>query len=113
MAVHRLPHEIDHAANLRPLVEQGCDRVLAIGSVGSLSADLPVGSLVCPDDFIALHLGLSVFADERAHGVPGFDAGPAPRSPCRLAVGRGRAARRGRLLAGDRAPLRDARPRSG
>ena len=31
-----LPHEIDHAANLRPLAEQGCDRVLAIGSVGSL-----------------------------------------------------------------------------
>jgi len=70
--VHRLPHEIDHAANLRPLVEQGCDRVLAIGSVGSLSPDLPVGSLVCPDDFIALHLGLSIFSDERAHGVPGF-----------------------------------------
>ncbi len=71
--VHRLPHEIDHAANLRPLVEQGCDRVLAIGSVGSLSPDLPVGSLVCPDDFIALHLGLSTFADERAHRVPAFE----------------------------------------
>jgi 5'-methylthioadenosine phosphorylase len=70
--VYRLPHEIDHAANLRPLAEQGCDRVLAIGSAGSLSADLPVGSLVCPDDFIALHLGLSTFADERAHSVPGF-----------------------------------------
>jgi 5'-methylthioadenosine phosphorylase len=71
---HRLPHEIDHAANLRPLVEQGCDRVLAIGSVGSLSPDLPVGSLVCPDDFIALHLGFSTFADERAHRVPAFAA---------------------------------------
>jgi 5'-methylthioadenosine phosphorylase len=70
--VHRLPHEIDHAANLRPLVEQGCDRVLAIGSVGSLSPELPVGSLVCPDDFIALHLGFSTFADERAHRVPAF-----------------------------------------
>jgi 5'-methylthioadenosine phosphorylase len=68
-----LPHEIDHAANLRPLVEQGCDRVLAIGSVGSLSAELAVGSLVCPDDFIALHVGLSIFADARAHTAPGFD----------------------------------------
>lgn len=68
-----LPDEIDHAANLRALVEQGCDRVLAIGSVGSLSAALPVGSLVCPDDFIALHLGLSTYTDERAHRVPGFD----------------------------------------
>jgi purine nucleoside phosphorylase len=69
-----LPHRIDHAANLRPLLEQGCDRVLAIGSVGSLSPDLGVGSLVCPDDFIALHLGLSIFDDQRAHTAPGFDA---------------------------------------
>ena len=68
-----LPHEIDHTANLRPLAAQGCDRVLAIGSVGSLSAELPVGSLVCPDDFIALHVGLSVFSDARAHSAPGFD----------------------------------------
>jgi purine nucleoside phosphorylase len=70
---YRLPHEIDHAANLQPLVEQGCDRVLAIASVGSLSTELPVGSLICPDDFIALHLGLSTFADERAHMAPSFD----------------------------------------
>lgn len=70
---YRLPHEIDHAENLRALIEGGCDRVLAVGSVGSLSAELPVGSLLCPDDFIALHLGLSIFDDERAHRAPGFD----------------------------------------
>src|SRR5262245_38816608 len=62
-AAYALPHAIDHAANLRPLAEQGCDRVLAIGSVGSLHLELPVGSLLCPDDFIALHVGHSVFAD--------------------------------------------------
>jgi 5'-methylthioinosine phosphorylase len=67
-----LPHEIDHAANLRPLVEQGCDRVLAVASVGSLRTDLPVGSFICPDDFIALHVGLSTFADTRAHTAPAF-----------------------------------------
>jgi 5'-methylthioadenosine phosphorylase len=69
-----LPHEIDHAANLRPLVEQGVDRVLAIASVGSLRTDLPVGSLVCPDDFIALQAGVSIFADTRAHSAPAFAA---------------------------------------
>jgi 5'-methylthioadenosine phosphorylase len=69
-----LPHEIDHAANLKPLVEQGCDRVLAIASVGSLRVDLPVGSLVCPDDFIALHVSDSVFDDIRAHSAPSFAA---------------------------------------
>lgn len=68
-----LPHAIDHEAQLRPLVEQGCDRVLAIGSVGSLRPELGVGSLVCPDDFIALNLGESTFADQRAHTAPGFD----------------------------------------
>jgi 5'-methylthioadenosine phosphorylase len=71
-----LPHAIDHAATLRPLVEQGCDRVLAIGSVGSLRPEeLGVGSLLCPDDFIALNLGDSIFADARAHSAPGFAAG--------------------------------------
>jgi 5'-methylthioadenosine phosphorylase len=68
-----LPHQIDHEATLRPLLDQGCDRVLAIGSVGSLRAELQVGCLLCPDDFIALHLGFSIFADERAHTAPGFD----------------------------------------
>ncbi len=68
-----LPHLIDHEANLRPLAELGCDRVLAISSVGSLRAELGVGSLVCPDDFIALHLERSIFADARAHTAPGFD----------------------------------------
>jgi 5'-methylthioadenosine phosphorylase len=68
-----LPHSIDHEANLRALVEQGCDRVLSIGSVGSLRPEeLGVGSLVCPDDFIALNLGDSIFEDVRAHSAPGF-----------------------------------------
>jgi 5'-methylthioadenosine phosphorylase len=70
---YTLPHRIDHAANMRALAEQGCDRVLAIGSVGSLHAELAVGSFACPDDFIALQLGLSALSDLRAHRPPGFD----------------------------------------
>jgi 5'-methylthioadenosine phosphorylase len=69
-----LPHEIDHEGNLRAVAEQGCDRVLGIGSVGSLKAEIPVGAFVCPDDFIALDQGESIFADERAHSAPGFAA---------------------------------------
>ena|ERR1700742_2472482 len=68
-----LPHRIDHEANLRPLAEQGVDRVLAISSVGSLKPELPVGTLVCPDDFIALHLDDSIYDDARAHSAPSFD----------------------------------------
>src|SRR5438552_12774002 len=69
------PHEIDHVANLRALDELGCDRILAIGSVGSLKPEIGVGSFVCPDDFIALHVGISAFDDERGHRVPGFHYG--------------------------------------
>jgi 5'-methylthioadenosine phosphorylase len=68
-----LPHRIDYEANLRPLAEQGVDRVLAISSVGSLKPELPVGTLVCPDDFIALHLHRSIYDDPRAHSAPSFD----------------------------------------
>ncbi len=68
-----LPHQIEHEANLRPLAEQGVDRVLAISSVGSLKPALPVGTLVCPDDFIALHLDNSIYDDARAHSAPSFD----------------------------------------
>jgi len=67
------PHRIDHEANMRRLVEDGCDRVLALGSVGGLRRELGVGTFLCPHDFIALHVGLSSFEDRRAHVVPGFD----------------------------------------
>jgi 5'-methylthioinosine phosphorylase len=72
---YTLPHQIDHLANLRSLADAGCDRVLAIGSVGSLDPGLAIGSFLCPDDFIALQLGVSAFDDARGHAMPGFDRG--------------------------------------
>ena len=68
-----LPHRIDHLANMRSLAEAGCDRVLALGSVGGLHRQLGPGTFVCPDDFIALDAGPAAVEDERAHSVPGFD----------------------------------------
>jgi len=70
---YRLPHLIDHAANLRSLLEAGCERALAICSVGSLKPELGVGSLVCPHDFIALQVTITSFDDARGHATPGFD----------------------------------------
>jgi 5'-methylthioadenosine phosphorylase len=70
---YRLPHAIDHAANLRSLAEAGCDRVLAICSAGSLDAGLGVGSFVCPHDFIALQVTVTIFDDARGHAMAGFD----------------------------------------
>jgi 5'-methylthioadenosine phosphorylase len=54
-------------------MESGCDRVLAVGSVGSLREEIGVGSIVCPDDFIALQLRLTTLDDASAHTAPGFD----------------------------------------
>ncbi len=81
-AIHRhgdaylLPHRIDHAANLRALLAAGCDRVLAVSSVGSLRAELAPGTRLCPDDFIALDAEpASALEGPEAHRVPGFDPG--------------------------------------
>jgi 5'-methylthioadenosine phosphorylase len=70
---YRLPHAIDHAANLRSLLDAGCERALAVCSVGSLRPEIGVGSIVCPDDFIALQVTITTFDDARGHATPGFD----------------------------------------
>jgi hypothetical protein len=104
-----LPHAIDHAANLRPLVEAGCDRVLSICSVGSLDAGLGVGSFVCPHDFIALQVTATTFDDPRGHAMPGFDAEWRGRLLAAWeASGAGELRDGGVLLADQRAALRDA-----
>lgn len=75
VAAYVPPHRIDHVANLRSLADAGCDRILALGSVGSLRADLPPGSFVCPDDFIALDAApVTALEGPAVHRVPGFDS---------------------------------------
>jgi 5'-methylthioadenosine phosphorylase len=64
---------INHRAHVRALADAGCDRVLGLASVGSLRRDLPVGTFVAPDDFIALHLGISFSEGAGGHQSPGFD----------------------------------------
>jgi purine nucleoside phosphorylase len=66
-------HEIDHRANVLALRAAGCDRVLALSSTGSLRLDWPVGTVVCPDDFVALHVYDTLHDDAMSHTVPGFD----------------------------------------
>jgi 5'-methylthioadenosine phosphorylase len=66
-------HLVDHVANMRSLLAQGCDRVLAISSVGGLRLEYGVGTFLVPDDFIALHTSVSIYDDFRGHSVPSFD----------------------------------------
>jgi 5'-methylthioadenosine phosphorylase len=66
-------HLVDHSRNLSALAASGCERVLAVSSVGSLRPELPVGAFVAPHDFIALDQPpRSGFDDQRAHVVPAF-----------------------------------------
>ena len=67
------PHLIDHVANVRALHSIGCDRILAVGSVGGLQSDHVVGGVVAPHDFIALDHVVSGFDDAHGHRVPDFD----------------------------------------
>ncbi|MGH2954250.1 MAG: hypothetical protein ACRDK9_09550 [Solirubrobacterales bacterium] len=72
--IYALPHQIDHGHNVRQLRQAGCDRVLAIGSVGGLREELAPGTFVCPDDFIALDAPAATqLTGVGAHRVPGFD----------------------------------------
>ena len=70
---YEAPHAIDHRANLSALAGAGCDRVLALGSVGSLRSEIEVGTFLAPDDFISLLVRATIFDDARGHLVPGFD----------------------------------------
>ena len=72
---YALPHAIDHVASLRRFADAGCDRVLALSSVGGLRPELGPGTLVCPHDFIALDADpLTALEGPDAHRVPSFDA---------------------------------------
>ena len=85
---YRLPHEIDHIATLSALAEAGCDRVLALSSVGGLRPEYAPGTLVCPHDFIALDAEpLTALAGIEAHRVPRFD--PALRAELLEALNEG------------------------
>lgn len=69
---YRPPHRINHRANLRALEQLGVTSILSIQSVGSLKASIEPGSFVVPHDFINPWEPVTVFDDERGHGVSTF-----------------------------------------
>jgi 5'-methylthioadenosine phosphorylase len=73
IATFRPAHRIDHRTHIAALAAAGCDRVLALASVGSLRHDWPVGTVVVPDDFMAPQVTPTYHDDARGHSVPGFD----------------------------------------
>jgi 5'-methylthioadenosine phosphorylase len=70
---HFVPaHRVEHHRNIAALCSAGCDRVLALASVGALRTG-PVGAVVAPADFYAPHVNPSFHDDRLGHSVPGFD----------------------------------------
>jgi len=69
-----LPHVLDHHRTIAGLCAAGCDRVLALASVGSLRG-WPVGTVVSPFDFFAPGISPTFHTDGAGHQVPGFDEG--------------------------------------
>jgi 5'-methylthioadenosine phosphorylase len=65
--------QIDHCANLAALQQLDCDRIIAVGSVGGLRPELGVGTFLCPDDFVALAVGISFSSGHAGERVPAFD----------------------------------------
>lgn len=69
---YALPHALDHHRTVAALCAVGCDRVLALASVGSLRG-WPVGTVVNPFDFYAPGVAPTFHTDSEGHAVPGFD----------------------------------------
>lgn len=70
---HILPHMINHAANIQALKALGASEIIGINSTGSLKSALTPGTLVVPDDFIALTPTPTIFTDIAAHVPPLLD----------------------------------------
>jgi len=67
---HIPPHLINNQANLRALQELGADVVIGINSTGSLHTRLKPGTLIIPDDFIALSGTPTTVTDRAFHIIP-------------------------------------------
>jgi purine nucleoside phosphorylase len=67
-------HRVDHHAHVRALCAAGCSRVIALGSGGGLRPDLGPGSVIAPDDFLALTTYPTFHTTTAGYAMPGFDA---------------------------------------
>jgi 5'-methylthioadenosine phosphorylase len=69
------PHRINHRANMAALALLGVNRVIAIGSSGSLKPDIEPGSIVIPDDYISFSEIPSIHDYAIEHVHPGLSPG--------------------------------------
>ena len=60
------PHMIEHRANISALVDSGCEAIMAVCSVGAISADFPPGKVALADQYIDFTGVASTFHHEDA-----------------------------------------------
>ncbi|NLX48274.1 MAG: MTAP family purine nucleoside phosphorylase [Methanospirillum sp.] len=75
----RPPHRINHRAHLAALALLGADRVVLIGSTGSLRREIPPGSLLVPGEYASLAPIPTVHDHAIVHASPGFSPGLSER----------------------------------
>ncbi|MDD1661144.1 MAG: MTAP family purine nucleoside phosphorylase [Methanomicrobiales archaeon] len=67
------PHRINFRANLSALAILGVDRLVAIGSAGSLKQGIEPGSLAIPRDFLSWGASPSIHDHAISHLLPALD----------------------------------------
>lgn len=71
---YRPPHLIEHRRSFAALRNLKVSHIVAVCSVGSLSADLRLGTMLMPDDYFYLFgPSISFYDDKRGHIVPHID----------------------------------------
>jgi 5'-methylthioadenosine phosphorylase len=71
---YRPPHRIPHQAHVTALHELGVRHAVGFASAGSLRESLRPGTVIVPEDYIAMHPPPTFAADEYLHIVPRLDA---------------------------------------
>ncbi|MBP7120702.1 MAG: MTAP family purine nucleoside phosphorylase [Methanolinea sp.] len=69
------PHRINYRAHLSALALLGVDRLIGVGSSGSLTRAIPPGSLVIPTDYYSTATIPSIHDHAICHVHPGFSPG--------------------------------------
>ena len=69
----RAPHVIPYLSHMAALKLAGADRIIALGSTGSLREDIRPGTRVIPDDFISLSPMPTIHNHSIDHVNPAFD----------------------------------------
>jgi 5'-methylthioinosine phosphorylase len=67
------PHRVNYRANVHALREVGCDRILAVSSVGGIAPDCQPGALVVPDQLIDHTWGREMTFQDEGDPVRHFD----------------------------------------